>query len=482
MIIRKLKIKSLFLITMYGFLFLAGNSFPATINKIAAIQGAGVISIKASHKFPNSPINWKITFYTIDETSGSFSQSPDTTRLTGDSVKVLLVKYSNKYTYYKIFALENNLKDSIEIQVFNKGVREKFLWKNPFIPSKPIPVQLILPNKYSSSSSFLVSMHGANRNATDYAEAWRSFANTNNYVIAAPEFSTADWPNDYYNLGNMFSGVSGLGTLNPQSVWSFFIVREIQRELYKACGLSDSTYTIWGHSAGGQFVHRMALFCPDNLVKMYIAANSGWYTLPDLNVLYPWGLQHVLLKFTASDLTTFTNRNLVIMRGTADTLRDSELNKEAPSDAQGKNRYLRAGFFFNYGKRINSDCKWQLIDVPNVGHDGQKMAASAASFLLSLVSSVHSQDSEASNDFEISSFPNPFNASTQIIFSLTDASHIQLDVYNILGEKIVTLLDEFMIPGKYTRNLNAGNLSSGIYLCRLTNGKVIKTTKTLLIK
>jgi len=468
---------------IFIFILLISSIQAVELEKVSRIQPAGLLILRASLAGSNSAVKWEISAYTLDENTGARADQGVISLAYRDSVRILLVKTANKYTFYKVIVTEDNNKDSVEFQVFNKGAAEKYLFQNPIIQSKPIPVYIILPSKYSSESKFLMSMHGTNRNADDYANIWKSFGSANNYIITAPEFSSSLWSSSSYILGNMFTGSNGAGSLNPKEYWTFYLVQLIHKELAEMCGLSDSTYTIWGHSAGAQFVHRMALFCPDNLISRYISANAGWYTVPDLEVIYPWGVKHALLtNITSGYLYEFTTSNLVIMRGTADTLRDSNLNTDPLSDAQGRNRFERAGYYYNKALEINPSLTWPFIDVLNVGHDDAKMALAAGEFILSSVTSVAEKGNEIIDGSGISSYPNPFNASTQIVFSVSKASHVLVAVYNAIGEKVITLTNEFMNPGKYIRSFNAGNLSSGVYFCTLTNGGTVKTAKILLLK
>ncbi len=64
-------------------------------------------------------------------------------------------------------------------------------------------------------------------------------------------------------------------------------------------------------------------------------------------------------------------------------------------------------------------------------------------------------------------YPNPFNPSTSIRFSLATDSNVKLNVYNLLGEKIATLIDTKMNTGVHTANFNGLNLSSGVYFYRI---------------
>jgi len=79
-------------------------------------------------------------------------------------------------------------------------------------------------------------------------------------------------------------------------------------------------------------------------------------------------------------------------------------------------------------------------------------------------------------------FPNPFNPSTQIRFALPKASHVNLAVYNISGQRVVTLIDSDGQAGYHTVNLNANGLASGIYFYRLTAGNFTETKKMILLR
>lgn len=79
-------------------------------------------------------------------------------------------------------------------------------------------------------------------------------------------------------------------------------------------------------------------------------------------------------------------------------------------------------------------------------------------------------------------YPNPFNPSTTIEFSLKENSNVKLSIYNILGQKVVTLIDGQMNAGAHIYQFNASNLSSGIYFYQLTAGENSKIMKMELLK
>jgi len=86
--------------------------------------------------------------------------------------------------------------------------------------------------------------------------------------------------------------------------------------------------------------------------------------------------------------------------------------------------------------------------------------------------------------FELSqNYPNPFNPSTTIRFGLPADTRVTLEVFNIIGEKVATLLNnEIKSVGYYDVLFKASELSSGVYFYRLTAGEFISTKKLNIIK
>jgi hypothetical protein len=79
-------------------------------------------------------------------------------------------------------------------------------------------------------------------------------------------------------------------------------------------------------------------------------------------------------------------------------------------------------------------------------------------------------------------YPNPFNPTTQIGFSLPVNAHVKLTVYNILGQKVVELLNKKMTAGHHEIKFNAANLASGVYIYRISTDHFVSVKKMMLIK
>ena len=79
-------------------------------------------------------------------------------------------------------------------------------------------------------------------------------------------------------------------------------------------------------------------------------------------------------------------------------------------------------------------------------------------------------------------FPNPFNPITAISYRLSAISDVELSVYNLLGEKVVTLVSERKQAGKYEVRWNASNQASGVYFYRIDAGEFQDVKKMILLR
>src|ERR1035437_5380448 len=79
-------------------------------------------------------------------------------------------------------------------------------------------------------------------------------------------------------------------------------------------------------------------------------------------------------------------------------------------------------------------------------------------------------------------FPNPFNPETKINYSIAKEGHVKLTVFNAIGNKVATIVNEYKPAGNYSIQFNGSNLASGIYLYRLESGNYSAAKKFILLK
>jgi hypothetical protein len=81
-----------------------------------------------------------------------------------------------------------------------------------------------------------------------------------------------------------------------------------------------------------------------------------------------------------------------------------------------------------------------------------------------------------------SNYPNPFNPSTTISFTIPQAQHVSLVVYDALGREVATLVDSELGAGSHTVTFEGQNLSSGVYIYRIRSGDFVQEKKMQLLK
>jgi pimeloyl-ACP methyl ester carboxylesterase len=257
--------------------------------------------------------------------------------------------------------------------------RASIPYVDPFSPDRPLILECFKPKSHDSNKPTVIVQHGMSRNGAEYCEAWVPAAERHGLLVVAITFSKEAWPDAVtYNNGYVLAEDR---TLRPRDNWSNAIPGRVFGQL-RAAGVTarDKAY-LWGHSAGGQFVHRLLAMQPHAMFEAVGAANSGWYTLPTLDLAYPDGLGGIGL--TRDDVVRLLGYPLVIFSGDRDIDASSDnLPKHEAAMAQGANRFERARFFLARGQaeaaKLGVPCRWTRVVVPGVAHEGMKMSAVAA--------------------------------------------------------------------------------------------------------
>lgn len=362
-------------------LFVVANAFAQKVEITGgdAMRVAGKYEFRArTSKIDSRKIKWTLERQEKN-LSGKTQSTKNVAAANGKRAEFNFTADADTETVYLVRAEAEGKRDEFSVRVFPAGKRAFFTYKSAGNPD--VRTFIVAPPELNAQTRIIMVMHGRSRNADGYIETWREWASSHNYIAVAPQFDAVNWMDGKYNLGNVFKTEKAVGEKVPEANWSFTVVENIHQTVRESFGVNVKEYDIWGHSAGGQFVHRFTLFKPNARVRYAMSANSGYYTTPNLNLTFPHGVRHPQLSITERDLKHWTGEQFIIFRGTGDVLRTDNLSQTKESDAQGQNRFERAGFMFRQISKFNPKTKWTMIDVPAADHNQRKMAPAAQRFL-----------------------------------------------------------------------------------------------------
>ena len=252
----------------------------------------------------------------------------------------------------------------------------------PPLADRPVRVWYSAP-KNPATARILVVLHGVERNAREYRADWDAVVDRDDVLVLAPEFDEDDYPGSAsFNLGNV---VDEDERLRPPQEWSFHVVEALFDAVVADVGGTQRDYAMYGHSAGAQFVHRFVEFMPEQRVRVAVAANAGWYTVPDDDIEFPYGLDGGPVQESA--LRRAFGTELVVLLGGDDIDADGDnLRTDDGADAQGHTRLERGWHFYQQARvaalRNDLPLRWRLAVAPGVGHSHAEMARAAVPYLL----------------------------------------------------------------------------------------------------
>ena len=224
-----------------------------------------------------------------------------------------------------------------------------------------------------SDPSLLMVFHGIARNARTYRDDARALADRLCLLVVAPLFDRQTFPGWRYQRGGIVKGTA----VQDARDFSGRVVLDLIAWVRQQEG-RPIAYSLFGHSAGGQFLDRLAAFVPTE-ARRIVVANPGSYVFPSLEIDAPFGLGKVYSGTQGeAALRRYLEQPLTIYLGQGDT-RDDERNDYPEALAQGASRYQRGVNVFDAAKTLAQTRGWQfnwrLIELPGVGHNARKMLA-----------------------------------------------------------------------------------------------------------
>ena len=226
--------------------------------------------------------------------------------------------------------------------------------------------------------SALVAFHGLHRKAESVRNKAMDIATRACLMVFAPLFDQDRFPNWRYHR----AGVVRDGRVQPVQQWTGPVLHALLDLTREAIGNPDAKLYLFGHSAGGQFLSRIAAYTPLARVERIVIANPSVYVAPLLDEPAPYGFDGLFSAEEADDrLRAYLASPITIYLGQEDT-GDKLLVKNRAAARQGKNRLERGRAVFRMAKNLAEErgwrFRWNLVEAPGVGHSSGGMLRAAA--------------------------------------------------------------------------------------------------------
>ena len=226
--------------------------------------------------------------------------------------------------------------------------------------AQAVPYYLFIPERVDPATRPLVTVHGISRRADEHMAAFLRACESSGRVLIAPLFSK-DQCRRYQKVvvDRCRADRALLATLHEVGAETGIDVRRVD---------------LFGFSGGAQFAHRFALLHPRRIGRLAVAS-AGWYTLPDPEIVYPYGLapSPEVPEHFRQNLEAFLEIPILVLVGARDTERDGSLRKERHVDRrQGLTRVERAAQWSRAVRRVapragkGTEVRFQIL--PDCGH------------------------------------------------------------------------------------------------------------------
>ncbi|MBP0444000.1 alpha/beta hydrolase [Roseomonas sp. SSH11] len=266
-------------------------------------------------------------------------------------------------------------------EAFSRPGRSAIEFEDPAgDPSRPVTLHAYRPASWHADGQLVLVMHGMGRNGDEYRDFWIEAAERHNLFIVAPTFPAHLFPTpETYNNGSVLGGD---GALRPAEWRGYRIPARVVTAMRDAEIITRPKALIFGHSAGGQFLHRLLSTEPSSIFEAAMVGNPGWFSLPDLERPFPEGLGGI--GVTEADLARLLAFPMTILSGEQDIETSGpSLPSQPEALAQGPHRFARALHYYEAGRaeaaRRGLPFNWKRVTVPHIGHDGAAMSRAAAS-------------------------------------------------------------------------------------------------------
>ena len=223
-------------------------------------------------------------------------------------------------------------------------------------------------------NGILLLFHGKGRKADVMLNAARRIADRQGINLVAPHLPRENFPNWRYHRAGTFRE----GTILPRREWTMPLVTELADWSRQALNAPTVPVYMYGHSAGGQFLSRIAAYgTTETEAQRIVIANPSVHVSPSLDEPVPYGFgKGFKARRGERLLKAYLCQPITIYVGSEDTA-EKHLVNNAAARRQGPHRLARAQNIYRTGRRLarerNWEFNWQIVIVENVGHSSREM-------------------------------------------------------------------------------------------------------------
>lgn len=245
------------------------------------------------------------------------------------------------------------------------------------VPYRDAPLTLFTykPAQYTDGP-LLVVFHGIVRNADVYRDQAMPMAERFGAIVVAPLLDEARFPGEWYQQGGLLDAD---GRARPPADWQFQVVPALVAAVRTREEKPALPYYLIGHSAGAQFLVRLAAYLPGE-ARRIVAGNAGSLLFPSRDHPFGYGLgglppelcdDAMLQRYFAAPLTLYL--------GTGDVTPKKRFDASEPAMRQGPHRYGRNQAGFDMARRLAQErgwtFSWRKVETPGIDHDAARMFA-----------------------------------------------------------------------------------------------------------
>jgi pimeloyl-ACP methyl ester carboxylesterase len=239
---------------------------------------------------------------------------------------------------------------------------------------EPLTMFTYKPATYKGGP-ILVVFHGVRRNAEDYRNFAITMGERFKAIIITPLFDSVRFASSRYQRG----GIMKSEKVQPKEKWTYSMIPGLVAEVRKLEKNDSLPYYLIGHSAGGQFLVRMAAFLPGE-ARRIVAANPGSDLFPTKEQNFGYGFGKLPEALSNNEvIRSYLAAPLTLYLGTDDIRPEHNFDESAAGMVQGNSRLERGRNCFAFAKALAEKngwvFNWRKVETPGIDHDAARMFA-----------------------------------------------------------------------------------------------------------